>query len=95
MSSDQQLARSLMQAVGSASVAVNIIDNVCGNDPWKTLAEVRAELERGFNGHPIIRPQTCPRGVHRDWWADGEDLGCPWCRIDDLEAVRLEVSEAL
>ncbi|TDD97579.1 hypothetical protein [Actinomadura rubrisoli] len=85
MSDDQQLGRSLMQAVGSASVAVTMIDNAAGGDPWKVLVEVRTALVRGFNGRPLVRPQTCPRGVHRDWWADAEDLVCPWCRIAALE----------
>lgn len=86
MTSDVELRRALMQACGSASVAVSIIDNG-GADAHVLLAKVRDALMRGFNGAPIIRRQTCPAGVHRDWWADGDTLDCPWCRIADLEGA--------
>lgn len=92
MASDMSIRHGLMQAVGSASVSIAIIDN--STDPCPTCAKTRAALVDGFNGRPLVKPQTCPRGIHRDWWADGTDLDCPWCRIDDLEAARVELSEA-
>jgi len=92
MASDASIQYSLMKSVGAASVAVTIIDQ--SPEPCPTCAKTRAAIVDGFNGRPLVKPQTCPRGIHRDWWADGDDLDCPWCRIDDLEAVRVELSEA-
>lgn len=93
MTSDTQVRHALMQAVGSQSVAVSIIDNNPG-DPVRVVAEVRAALVRGLDGNPPVRLQMCPRGVHRDWWADGENLGCPWCRIAVLEGAAAGVRRA-
>jgi hypothetical protein len=90
----RHLARALMRAVGSQSVAVSIIDN--GGDPLKVIAETRAALVDGLEGRPRITEQSCPRVVHRDWWTDGddEDLDCPWCRIAALEGAPAESQQA-
>lgn len=44
----RRLAAALLEARNAASLAVAIIDN--GGDAEKRLAEVRAELVRGFDG---------------------------------------------
>lgn len=93
MAADPSIRYSLMKAVGAASVAATILEHG-GPHPYRVIAEALASLRDGFNGRPLVKPQTCPRGIHRDWWADGDDLDCPWCRIDDLEAARVELSEA-
>jgi hypothetical protein len=92
MAADPSIRYSLMRTIGAGSVCLAIIDQ--SPDPCPTCAKTRAALVDGFNGRPLVKPQTCPRGIHRDWWADGDDLACPWCRIDDLEAARVELSEA-
>lgn len=90
MASDMQVRRSLMRAVGSQSVAVAIIDNAAHTCP--TCAKTRAALVDGLEDRPLVRLQTCPAGVHRDWWADGEDLDCPWCRVAELEGAPASAS---
>lgn len=73
-----------VRAVGAASVALHIIDNG-GADPHLVLAKARTALIDGFNGRPRVSLQTCPAGQHEPWWATGENLPCPWCRIYALE----------
>lgn len=85
MADIQRLSRALMRAVGSQSVAVSIIDNAPETCP--TCAKTRAELVDGLEGRPRIVEQSCPRGLHRGWWADGTGLPCPWCRIAELEGA--------
>lgn len=94
MATDPSIRYSLMRATGAGAVGITIIDQ--SPNPCPTCAKTRAALVDGFNGRPLVKPQTCPRGIHRDWYADGDDLDCPWCENDDLRASRdrVELSEA-
>ena len=87
MTEPPDLKINLMRAVGAASVGIAIIDNAPGACP--VCAKVRAELADRLDGRLQFHQQTCPRGVHRDWWADAPDLKCPWCAVDDLR-LRVE-----
>lgn len=82
MTDERQMRLLLMRARGSAALAISIIDNH-GAPPEALLAHVRDALERGFTGEPLIHPQVCPAGLHRSWWADTQDLPCPWCERDE------------
>jgi hypothetical protein len=87
MSDEAEIRRSLMHALGGQALAVSLIDNGRGEDPWALLARVRTALVDGVSGQPLIHLQVCPLGIHRDWWTDGVDEPCPWCRIAELEGA--------
>jgi hypothetical protein len=93
MTEERTLRVAVVAAVGAAHVAVAMIDNAV-RYRCPVCEEVRAELVSRLTGGPQMRQQTCPRGVHRDWWADGKDLDCPWCEVDDLQVARVEAGQA-
>lgn len=92
MADERRLRESVMRAVGAASIAATIIERTFGWKSDPTLVQVHEELVRGVGTEPRYRLQTCAAGVHREWFAEGEGLECPWCRIAELESAPAAVA---